>query len=523
MRAFQLRGLCAALALAAFGLVATTPASAAETASRMIVKFKAGTLARGQAEVARHGGRVLLDISEMDALAVSLTPRAVLALKQSPDVEFVEVDPPRFLFAPARRAARLAAAPLAETTPYGITMVQADQVSDADAGNRTLCIIDSGIDGSHPDLQGLPMAGENFTTSGDWNTDENSHGTHVAGTIVAVGGNGIGVVGVLPNQRLKLYIAKVFDASGSTFASTVIKAMLACRKNGHTNVISMSLGGSRASRLDQLVVRFLAGRNILLVAAAGNNGDTSISYPAGYAEVMSAAAIDSTMAHADFSQSNPDVEIAAPGVDVLSTVPAFSETGATLAVAAAAYAVEAMENSPRTGATGPLADFGIGDTPVPGSMTGKVCLISRGTISFADKVVNCEASGGVGAVIYNNVPGELLGTLGETVTGIPSIGALQSDGALMLGQLGQSAAVSVFGLPDQYADKSGTSMATPHTSAVAALVWSRHPGCTAAQIRESLNKAALDLGAVGRDDVFGHGLVRAAVTDRNIAAFGCGG
>jgi subtilisin family serine protease len=523
MRAFQLRGPCAALVLAVFGLVATMPAGAAETASRMIVKFKAGALAAGKAEVARQGGRVLLDVSEMDALAVSLTPRAVRALTKSPNVEFIEVDPPRQLFAPARKTTRGAATTLAETTPYGITMVQADQVSDADAGNRTLCIIDSGIDGSHPDLQGLPMAGENFTPSGDWNTDENSHGTHVAGTIAAVGGNGIGVVGVLPNQKLKLYIAKVFDASGSAPSSTIAKAMLACRKNGRANLISMSLGGSRASRLDQLVVRFLAGRDILLIAAAGNNGDTSISYPAGYAEVMSAAAIDSTMAHADFSQSNPDVEIAAPGVDVLSTVPAFSETGATLTVAAAAYAVEAMEHSPRTSAAGPLADFGIGDTPVPGSMTGQVCLISRGTITFAEKVVNCQDSGGVAAVIYNNEPGVLLGTLSDTVTTIPSIGALQSDGALMLGQLGQSAAVSVFGLPDQYANKSGTSMAAPHTSAVAALVWSRHPGCTAAQMRESLNKAALDLGAVGRDDAFGHGLVRAAVTDRNIAAFGCGG
>lgn len=122
--------------------------------------------------------------------------------------------------------------------PYGIALVQADPVSDAAAGNRTLCIIDSGIDGTHPDLQGLPIAGENLTTSGPWDTDESSHGTQVAGTMSAVGGKRVGVVGVVPGKTLKLYIAKVFDATGSTSSSTVAKAMLARRKNGGARVIT---------------------------------------------------------------------------------------------------------------------------------------------------------------------------------------------------------------------------------------------------------------------------------------------
>ena len=73
---------------------------------------------------------------------------------------------------------------------------------------------------------------------------------------------------------------------------------------------------------------------------------------------------------------------------MLSTVPVGSQIGATTVVGGVSYAVLPMEGSPLASATGPLADFGLGDTPVAGSMTGKVCLISRGNISFADKVLN---------------------------------------------------------------------------------------------------------------------------------------
>lgn len=517
MRSFQLRGLCAAIVLGAFGAMAAAPATAAETSSRMIVKFKAGTLAQGKAEIAKQRGKVLVDLSEVDALSVRLSPAALIALRKSPNVEFIEVDHPQY---PMGRA-RAKSVTLAETVPYGIPMVQADLVSDASAGSRKLCIIDSGIDGTHPDLQGLPIAGENFTTSGTWDSDESAHGTHVAGTIAAVGGNGLGVVGVAPNRQLNLYIAKVFDASGSTSSSTVAKAMLACARNG-ANVVSMSLGGPGRNILQSLVARILASRNVMMIASAGNAGDTSTSYPAGLPEVISVAAIDSAMAHAAFSQSNADVEISAPGVAVLSTVPAFSETGSTVDVGGVAYASNAMDGSPRTSAAGALADFGLGDTPVAGSMAGKVCLISRGVISFADKVLNCQASDGIGAVIYNNAPGDLLGTMGGIATAIPSVGVTQADGTAMLAQLGQAASVAVFGLPDQYAFYNGTSMSAPHASAVAALVWSLHTNCTAAEMRISLNNSAMDLGAGGRDNDFGYGLIQAKTAHDRITSLGCG-
>ncbi len=151
---------------------------------------------------------------------------------------------------------------------------------------------------------------------------------------------------------------------------------------------------------------------------------------------------------------------------------------------------------------------------------GKVCLIARGTVDFATKVMNCQNSGGVGAIIYNNVAGGFGGTLGTTVTTIPSVTASDADGASMKWQIGQGATVAVAAY--NYAFYDGTSMATPHVSAVAALVWSYFPTCTGAQIRSSLGKSAQDLGAAGRDTKFGYGLVQAKAAYDRIRIYGCG-
>jgi len=409
-----------------------------------------------------------------------------------------------------------------EQVPYGIGMVQANLLSDAGANNRKVCIIDSGIDGSHEDLQGVPKAGVNLTTSGSWDTDENSHGTHVAGTIAAVD-NAVGVVGVMPNKQINLHIVKVFEATGGAASSTIAAAMLQCGQ-ASSNVVSMSLGGTFPSRLEQRAADMLTSQGILIIAAAGNDGNYRTSYPAGFENVVSVAAVDEQMNVASFSQRNRDVEIAAPGVGVLSTVPIGSQIGATVTVGASSYLAIPMEGSPNTSATGPLADFGFGGTATPGSMTGKICLVSRGNdISFADKVLNCQNSGGIGAIVYNNVPNEVVsGTLSGTVTTIPSAGTSMEDGQVMQTQLGQSATVSVFLTNDAYAFYDGTSMATPHVSAVAALVWSYFPTCTAEQIRAALNKYALDRGPAGRDARYGFGIVQAKATYDGINADGCG-
>jgi len=491
---------------------------------RVVVSFKPGAAATGRAAVAAAGGRVVVDLAAIDAVAIEIPAAALPGLRRNPSVELVEDDAVRRTFRrPASSASgSVAVAPstTAQQVPYGIGMVQADKVSDALAANRKVCIIDSGIDRAHEDLLGLTVDGTNLTRSGSWYTDENSHGTHVAGTVAAIH-NTVGVVGVMPNRQISLYIAKVFDASGSAPSSVIARAMLACGE-AQSHVVSMSLGGPTATRVEQRAADELTKKNTLLIAAAGNDGNNTVSYPAGFANVVSVAAIDSKKAVASFSQFNSDVELAAPGVDVLSTVPFESQIGATIVVGTTPYTADAMENSVLGAATGPLADFGLGDTPAAGSMSGKVCLIQRGSISFAQKVVNCQNSGGVAAVIYNNTTGEVNGTLGTTVTSIPAVGTLQANGEKMLGQLGQATTVHLFKSPDLYAYFNGTSMATPHVSAVAALVWSHFPHCTATEIRTTLDNSAQDLGAKGRDVYYGHGLVQAKAAYDRIDRLGCG-
>lgn len=446
----------------------------------------------------------MLDLSKHNAAAMTLPAQALTALKNNPNVAFVEADVKRY--------------PLAQTTPYGITMVQAPLVSDAMASNRTVCIIDSGFDASHEDLSQNHVTGDSDPTgSGDWFVDENHHGTHVAGTIAAYGGNTVGVVGVNPSATLNLHIVKVFDASGWAYSSSLVAALDKCEQAG-ANVVNMSLGGSMKSRTEDQAFAASYSRGVLSIAAAGNDGNTRMSYPASYDSVVSVAAVDENKALASFSQRNSQVELAAPGVAVLSTVPMGTAEVASGNVAGTDYDVAAMDGSPLGTVSGVLADCGTGESTC--NAAGKVCLIQRGNIAFADKVLACEAGGGIGAIIYNNEPGQLYGTMGTTVTHIPSVGVSDTDGAAMLTQLGQNATVSI--VPGNYAYFDGTSMATPHVTGVAALVWSNFPSCGAADIRNALDSTAEDLGAAGRDSDFGYGLIQAKAAVDYLTVNGCG-
>ena len=516
---FPVSRLVAALGLA---LGVAGAANAAVETTRVIVSIKPGSAAAklARAAIARAGGQIKLEI-DGENVAVVLPKAAVAALQKHSAVALVEEDAKRYPMSLADPSG-----PPYQTgqlVPYGIKMVQADQLPqlDANAGNRKICIIDSGYDGAHEDLQhNANVTGDDdIGGAGLWSVDGTHHGTHVAGTISAVDQSGVGVVGVLPGSKIKLHIVKVFGDDGTwAYSSTLSAAAKKCQAAG-ANVISMSLGGALPNTTEKNTFTKLQTAGILSIAAAGNGGNTQTSYPAGYAPVMSVAALDQNKAWASFSQRNKDVEIAAPGVSVLSTVPMGAGSDQTLTVGATAYAPGSMDGSPKGSVSAPLADFGLGDV-VDTSVAGKVCLIQRGNIAFSDKVLNCQNSGGVGAIVYNNVAGGFAGTLGGVATTIPSVTASDTEGASMKGQLGQTATISITATNYAYFD--GTSMATPHVSAVAALVWSYFPSCTGEQIRQSLNKSAKDLGTAGRDVKFGYGLVQAKAAYDRIVSLGCG-
>jgi serine protease len=506
--------------------LAVVPAVGFAADGRYIVKFKGGFADSGRAAVQGAGGRIALSLDTLQAVAAHLPDAVVAALAKSPFIEYIEVDPVREPMALSNRT--LASG---EILPYGIQMVQGDLVNSTNEAAKKICIIDSGYSQQHVDLRDdtndTITQNATDTGSGTWDRDSCGHGTHVAGTIMATAGNSAGVIGVVPG--VKLHIVKVFgnDVLGGgncawTYASTLVNALAKCEAAG-ANVVSMSLGGATSSSAENTAFANAYNRGVLHIAAAGNAGTTATSYPAGYASVVSVAAVDSNEVLATFSQRNKDVELAAPGVGILSTVPWLDANTLTFPDNTSLSGGHVEFSGRTAGVSGGVVNGGICD--VVGAWTGMVVLCQRGTVAFNVKVQNVQSGGGVAAVIYNNAAndatcGDFAGTLGAGNTStIPAITVSCAEGSTAVGRAGLSGTVmSQVKVPDSgYEAWDGTSMATPHVSGVAALVWGCFPGATNVQIRNALTATAKDKGTAGRDNSYGFGIVqaKAAVTNLN--------
>jgi subtilisin family serine protease len=185
-----------------------------------------------------------------------------------------------------------------------------------------VAVIDSGVDLTHPDLDGVTVVDPRNEV---WNstdvTDEVGHGTHVAGTIVAETNNGVGISGIAPDASLMPI--KVADDDGFVALSDVLDGVDWAREHG-ADVVNMSLGGQLSAEeiaLAQPV--FTAARNagVLMVAASGNDGIPFREYPASFRGVVSVGAVDGTDTIAPFSDTGRALDLVAPGVDLVSTVP----------------------------------------------------------------------------------------------------------------------------------------------------------------------------------------------------------
>ncbi|MBN7824010.1 S8 family serine peptidase [Bowmanella dokdonensis] len=422
-----------------------------------------------------------------------------------------------------------------QITPYAVYQSQADQLTLQMSSAKKVCVIDSGIaretgetGGHNPDFDWASISGDSDAGTGDWFRDGGPHGTHVAGTIAAAD-NTYGVIGMAPGNPL--HIIKVFNDAGWGYSSDLAHAANLCGQAG-ADIISMSLGGGGANSTEENAFNSFTDAGGLVVAAAGNDGNSVRSYPAGYSSVMMIGANDADNNIADFSQypsctsgrgknATTDetlcVEATAGGVNTLSTYPGAGATLSNLSADSAGYVSAPMEN---TGSAEAATYFMGTAESTDGNAAGKVCMIDRGVISFYDKVKNCEDSGGVGAVIINNESGVLYGTLGETNdTSIPALGAALEDRTALLA----ASSVSISIDASDYGYMSGTSMATPAVSGVAALVWSNHPTCTGTEIRSALKATAMDAGTAGKDVYFGYGIVQAADASAYLSANGCAG
>ncbi len=399
-----MRPFIAVLAAAVLSVIAAGPASAAPVvADQVIVKYAPGASPGERASAARGAGLLerVGSVAGVGAQVVRVAgdPRAAAArLNRAPGVLYAEPD------------VMLKAIATPNDPRFG-ELYGLSNPNDADvdapegwdlaglgtfpaSGGPLVGIVDTGSDPDHEDLVGkrtvcggvtsfglLGLIGVNpAITDGSRCNDDNDHGSHVAGTVAAIANNAKGVAGVAFNSPLA--ICKGLSSGGSGPTSGIANCITYLRAKG-ARVISLSLGGPASTTMQQAVANAYAGGNgALIVAAAGNDGNSAVSYPAGYPEVVSVAATDANDGHASFSNTNADVEVSAAGVGVLS--------------------------------------------------------VKRG--------------GG-------------------------------------------------------YVQFSGTSMATPHVSGVAALVAGRFTGLNAAGIRARLDTGVDDLGAPGRDPVFGFGRV----------------
>ena len=200
---------------------------------------------------------------------------------------------------------------------WGASAIKATSVwPQTTGGSVIVAVLDTGV-ATHDDLAPQVLPGYDFIDNDATPTDLNGHGTHVAGTISATAGNNLGVAGVAPSA--KILPVRVLDASGSGSLTGVANGIIYAADNG-AKIINLSLGGTSTTASLEAAVAYAVSKDVLVVAAAGNEGVNSLpSYPAAYPQVLAVASVDKSLAISSFSSRGSYVDVAAPGGSITST------------------------------------------------------------------------------------------------------------------------------------------------------------------------------------------------------------
>lgn len=264
-----------------------------------------------EADVARGGGRALGRLRGLNVRAVAVPAGAEEAiaarLSRNPHVRFAEVD-------------RLVEAGSLTNDPrfgseWHLARINAAQAWDISMGaGVTIAILDSGVDATHPDLAGQLVPGWNFYDNNSNTADVNGHGTAVAGAAAAASNNGIGVASVAGAARIMP--VRIADANAYAYWSTVAQGLTWAADHG-ARVANISYVGVSASATVRSAASYFRGKGGVVVVCAGNS--SAMDNTPATDTMMVVAATDSNDLRAGFSTYGGFVDIAAPGVSILTT------------------------------------------------------------------------------------------------------------------------------------------------------------------------------------------------------------
>lgn len=297
------------------GSAASGDVSGESVPGRLLVKFVAGASSLAGASLLSSVGAQT--VGEIEALGVRLVDvagkdalRAAQLLQASPLVEYAEPD---YVVS----ADAITPNDPSYSAQWGPAAMQAPAAWSISTGATSvvIAIIDTGVDLPNLEFAGKIVAGCDYVNRDDSAQDDNGHGTHVAGIAAAIGNNSSHMAGISWGARVMPL--KVLSASGRGSTSAISAAIIYAADHG-AKVINLSLGGPGYSSTQERAVNYAVARGVVVVASAGNNGNSTPNYPAAYANAIAVAATNSSNLRASFSNFGSYVDLAAPGYDVLS-------------------------------------------------------------------------------------------------------------------------------------------------------------------------------------------------------------
>lgn len=301
--------LVAALSMLAPAAAAfAAPARPAGT-ERLIVSYHAGNHTAAakleKAAGAKHLGTIHKLGYRIVEVPAGQARRALARFRGAGAVRFAEIDA-------AVKADLVTPTDPLWTSQWGLGKVAAPSAWATTTGSSdvTVAVLDTGVDPNHPDLRGAVSPGRSFISGVSSSMDDNGHGTAVAGIVAARTNNGIGIAGACWSCRI--LPVKVLSATGSGTMSAAANGLIWAADQG-VQVANLSLSGASHTQTMLDAVRYARDKGVLVIASAGNNGDTTLSYPAAYDEVVSVAGSTSTDGRYSWSTHGSWVDVAAPG------------------------------------------------------------------------------------------------------------------------------------------------------------------------------------------------------------------